>query len=82
MKFEVIVQNSEKIIIDKIEVDSRSCISALLEAEKVFLSKNTELELLDSGMFIGSYGRDLTVENKNNSGEEYYQLKLIEPSLK
>lgn len=78
MKFGIIILNSKGVVVDKIVVNSDNYALALLDAEKVFLSKYPEFEFSDSGMFIGSNERDLTVENKNSLEEEYYKLKIVE----
>lgn len=78
MKFDIVILNFKEVEVDKIAVDSNGHEFALLDAEKVFLSKHPEFEFSDSGMFIGSNERDLTVENKNSLEEEYYKLKIVE----
>ena len=78
MKFNVVVSNVKGKEIDKIMVNSDNHVFALLDAEKVFCYKNLNLEHLDSGMFVGSKARDLTVLNQDTLQEEYYQLKIAE----
>ncbi|HBF2759675.1 Uncharacterised protein [Clostridioides difficile] len=78
MKFNVVVLNAKGIEIDRIVVNSNDHVFALLDAEKIFCYKNLNLEHLDSGMFVGSKVRDLTVLNKDTLQEEYYQLKIAE----
>ena len=76
MKFNVVVLNAKGIEIDRIVVNSNDHVFALLDAEKIFCYKNLNLEHLDSGMFVGSKARDLTVLNQDTLQEEYYQFKI------
>lgn len=77
MKFSIVILDSNEVEVDNFVIDCDMFSRALLEAERLFCSKHSNLQHLDSGMFVGSNTRDLTVFNKDNSQEEYYQLKII-----
>lgn len=67
MQFEIIIKDETEQTIDTFTVESSSNLMALLEGQKVFLSRHPEYEMKGSGMWIGNdtYKRDLTVEFDN-----------------
>lgn len=67
MQFKIIVKDETEQTIDTFTVESNSNLMALLEGQKVFLSRHPEYEMTGSGMWIDNdtYKRDLTVEIDN-----------------
>ena len=76
--FKIVIKDEVGQVVDKFTVKSENNLMALLQGERVFMSKHQDYKILDCGMWITdeTYQRDLTVSIGIFKIEKYFSIEL------
>lgn len=76
--FKIVVKDENGQVADKFIVNAENNLMALLQGERVFMSKHQDYKMLDCGMWITdeTYQRDLTVGVGIFKIEKYFSIEL------